>query len=262
MTADSIGIWLDNAGKGRNKNQDITLEEIKVLRTLTPGTEEYTAVMNRICNHNLLLVAKICRMYVRGQFGWDWNDDRTADLLQQGYFGLRRAVEKFDTTKGFRFSTYAANWIRQSIGRYRTSNMSMIRVPEKVAYDAMHSYATGELRCSKNGCKDQADLTAACRAMSTTSYDAITNRDNDAGTMQERLGNDNWLYEQGQERSAQSLQLDDMIDKLNLSAEDHKLFVTYRRMGNVVSAAGKCGIKQPKARRIIRATIKKLQEMV
>lgn len=259
---DTIGRWLESAGKGRNKDQDATIEEIKALRELTPGSKEHTLKLNSICEANLLLVAKICRVYVRGQHTWDWNDDRTADLLQQGYLGLRRAVEKFEPEKGFRFSTYAANWIRQSIGRYRTANQSIIRVPEKVAYDVISTYANGELRSSNQGLKDMVDYTNAARAMSACSYDALMNRDMDAGTFQERLGNDNWLYDQGGERSPESTRLDEMIDQLRLSEEEHRLFVTYRRIGNVVSAAGKCGIKQPRARRIIRATIKKLQEMV
>jgi RNA polymerase sigma factor (sigma-70 family) len=81
---------------------------------------------NRMVSANLRLVVLICRRY-RDRIGHLQLE--MLDLLQAGNLGLIRAVEKFDPTRGYRFSTYGSWWIRQSVRRYMNDLGNSIRVP-------------------------------------------------------------------------------------------------------------------------------------
>ncbi|MCU1360067.1 MAG: hrdD [Ilumatobacteraceae bacterium] len=81
------------------------------------------AAKDRFIRANLRLVVSIARRYPLPQ-GMD-----LGDLIQEGNLGLEHAVDKFDWRRGFKFSTYATFWIRQSIGRALDQKGSLIRIP-------------------------------------------------------------------------------------------------------------------------------------
>ena len=85
------------------------------------------AAKQRMIEANLRLVVHIARSFQRADHGL-----ALADLVQEGTFGLVRAVEKFDPRRGLRFSTYATIWIRQSISRSITNKGRAIRLPASV----------------------------------------------------------------------------------------------------------------------------------
>ena len=101
------------AGNRLNDNQRLDLEWI---------AEDGTRAKNHLLEANLRLVVSLAKRYTgRGML--------FLDLIQEGNLGLIRAVEKFDYTKGYKFSTYATWWIRQAITRAMADQARTIRIP-------------------------------------------------------------------------------------------------------------------------------------
>ncbi len=122
-----------DAGEGGDALQSY-LREIRRAPLLTPEQEHDTAVRARagdfaarqcMIEHNLRLVVSIAKHYTgRGM--------PMADLIEEGNLGLMHAITKFDPARGFRFSTYASWWVRQSVERAIVQQARLIRLPVHV----------------------------------------------------------------------------------------------------------------------------------
>ena len=118
-------------------------EETELALKIQAGGPEGEKAKQRLSEANLRLVVSIAKRYVgRGM--------QFLDLIQEGNLGLIKAVEKFDHTKGFKFSTYATWWIRQAITRAIADQARTIRIPvhmvetinkvKKVSSQLLHEY--------------------------------------------------------------------------------------------------------------------------
>ena len=115
-TDDPVRMYLKEIGKVNLLTQE---EEVELAIRMSQGDEE---AKRRMAEANLRLVVSIAKRYVgRGML--------FLDLIQEGNLGLIKAVEKFDYTKGYKFSTYATWWIRQAITRAIADQARTIRIP-------------------------------------------------------------------------------------------------------------------------------------
>ena len=115
-TDDPVRMYLKEIGKVPLLSPE---EELELATRMSQGDEE---ARHRITEANLRLVVSIAKRYVgRGML--------FLDLIQEGNLGLIKAVEKFDHTKGYKFSTYATWWIRQAITRAIADQARTIRIP-------------------------------------------------------------------------------------------------------------------------------------
>ena len=113
---DPVKVYLREIGRVPLLSSD---EEIELAVKISEGNEY---AKQRLTEANLRLVVSIAKKYVgRGMY--------FLDLIQEGNVGLIKAVDKFDHTKGFKFSTYATWWIRQAITRAIADQARTIRIP-------------------------------------------------------------------------------------------------------------------------------------
>ncbi len=116
---DPVKVYLKEIGRVPLLTPD---EEIQLALDIKDGGPKGDRAKQRLSEANLRLVVSIAKRYVgRGM--------QFLDLIQEGNLGLIKAVEKFDHTKGFKFSTYATWWIRQAITRAIADQARTIRIP-------------------------------------------------------------------------------------------------------------------------------------
>ena len=115
-TDDPVKLYLQDIGKIPLLTRE---EEVELAQRIEQGDQE---AKEKLILSNLRLVVSIAKRYIGRGLSF-------LDLIQEGNMGLMRAVEKFDWTKGYKFSTYATWWIRQAITRAIADQSRVIRIP-------------------------------------------------------------------------------------------------------------------------------------
>lgn len=118
------------------ESQTMFFNEIRQYRLLTPEETRDLIIKAQngnmtarddLINHNIRLIISVAK-----KFNLQTNQITIGDLIQEGVFGLSKAIEKFDINKGYMFSTYAIWWIKQSIKRFLSTSTSTIRYSENI----------------------------------------------------------------------------------------------------------------------------------
>ena len=119
MQMDSVKMYMNEIARYRLLSAE---EEFELAEQIKKGGEVGKLATEKMINSNLRLVVSIAKRYVgRGL--------SLLDLIQYGSFGLMKAVEKYDNSRGYKLSTYATWWIRQAITRAIADQGKMIRIP-------------------------------------------------------------------------------------------------------------------------------------
>lgn len=253
-----ITAWMNAAGS-RRLTPEQTESLLDRLQLLEEGSPKYRRTVNRICEGNLLLVAKTVQVILRGRASIHWGDPCTADLLQVGYFGLEDAVRRFDPSRNCKLSTIAVQWIRQRVNRWINSRHNAVYIPEntlRAAFD-MKSGKPVNKRAPRN-----IDLIEQAIAVLHLSSLDMTISDGDSSTTLAELIPAPSDDEKPTPMETRLSSLYEVMTKAKIDKITQELMITYARKGRIDSAARSLGLPPGCAGKMIKSAIEKCRKHV
>lgn len=179
VTYDSIQMYLKEIGQYPLIHAG---EEKELAKRIEKGDME---AKNLLARANLRLVVSIAKKYVGRS-----SDLTLLDLIQEGNLGLFKAVEKFDWTKGYKFSTYATWWIRQSITRALADQSRTIRIPVHMV-ETISKYKQVVRRLSQDlGREPLAEEIATEMGIEVEKVHVIENINQETRSLEQPIGDD------------------------------------------------------------------------
>ena len=255
-TKSAVDTWMDNAGRYPLLCETDTLRLARKAQNPDISERERRRALDRLCLHNLRLVVKTVQNTIN-KTSLRWHDEIVADLLQQGYLGLRRAAEKFDTTKKIRFSTYATIWINQSVGRFKASQSTLFKMPEKVMFEVWSWKKTGKMRTDGKEVLSPQNHQLAANALYAVSLDAVIKEsETEAGDFIS-YENSLWAHTTRDTEDAR-LHVATLLRQAGIAPKIQQMFLDYMRRGNLQVACAKAKLRQSDARKHINETVEKL----
>ncbi|MDP2923058.1 MAG: sigma-70 family RNA polymerase sigma factor [Candidatus Omnitrophota bacterium] len=244
-------------------------EEIELSRRVRKGDKH---ARERMIRSNLRLVISIAKRY--GHLGIP-----LMDLIEEGNMGLMKAVEKFNPRKGYRFSTYAAWWIRQSITRSIADQGKMIRVPvyvnelmskwkkvsERLTHELKRTPRDEEVAKKMRLPRDKADQISVWLSVKTSSLEAPIGEEGENEVMD--------LIE-NQKAVAPDEEITRFLDKeriaglLGIMSSREKEILDMRfglvdgKIHTLAEVAKKLGVSRERVRQIEEAALRKLRKFV
>ncbi len=181
FSEDSVRLYLREIGRVKMIKPD---EEIELARRIVKGD---LRAKKQLIQANLRLVISIAKKYVNRGLPFQ-------DLIQEGNLGLIRAAEKFDYTKGFKFSTYATWWIRQAISRGLADKSRTIRVPVHMVESINKLKKTGARLTQELGRKPSNEELSQALSLSVNKVQEILQADREPVSMEMPLSRDEETY--------------------------------------------------------------------
>ena len=247
--ADSLTQWLNAAGRYPLLPDSEILRLSKKRDTLTPGSKEYVRVINKITNHNLLLIPKVVRQYINKRLDFTMSSDVVQDLFQQAYIGLRRAAEKYDAKKGFKFSTYANAWIYQAFTRWHNCRDRFIYIPESSMTELMYLKRHGRRSNSKNRSLTDEVIRCADNCLDVGSTDKNVKGMDDFTPISQILSEEHLII--SNEPTDENRGRDRLVQLMNDCGIDEKtqtVVLSYGRTGRMSTTASRTKIKEKECR--------------
>lgn len=227
VVASSIKMYLHEIGNFSL----LTREEEKELAEAASAGDQ--TAKDKLVNHNLRLVVSIAKRYMgRGL--------TLLDLIQEGNMGLIKAVERFDSTKGFKFSTYATYWIKQAISRAIMDQARNIRIPVHVIELISNVKKAERAFEQKNGRAPKPAETAAALNINVNKVKEAHNWMKDTTSLDVAVGDEedttvgSFIEDESVAESFEAIEDSDrnsVIYKVLDSLDDREKFVIMRRFG-------------------------------